>query len=345
MKALIISVIFLISILIFSCNNLYDNPYDRACPSNIWTPKNLLATINDDKIQISWEETETHFNGFVLEKSTDSLTWQPIQNGLINKSNQSFTDSIPYPATNIYYRLYAVADKNLSGYCYSNAIREQDLAKYGLTHGLVAYYPFNGNANDASGNSYNGTVFGASLTTDRYNNPNSAYSFVQGNYISTTNNMPLTSVSISVWVEVLTSPMVGAFVCKNMDLVNNSGYAFYYGNSNNPSIYNNADNGLFAVVGWGGISANLIIPNPVTYLSLNVWHNCVFTYGSGNGNIYLDGVLISSLTGLNPITQNNQVVLIGKSPFGDNLFSGNLDDIRIYDRILTPLEVLYLANH
>jgi hypothetical protein len=33
-----------------------------------------------------------------------------------------------------------------------------------LTTGLVAYYPFNGNANDASGNGNNGTVYGATLT-------------------------------------------------------------------------------------------------------------------------------------------------------------------------------------
>ena len=42
---------------------------------------------------------------------------------------------------------------------------------------LVAYYPFNGNANDASGNGNNGTVNGATLTTDRFGNANSAYLF------------------------------------------------------------------------------------------------------------------------------------------------------------------------
>lgn len=42
---------------------------------------------------------------------------------------------------------------------------------------LVASYPFNGNANDASGNGNNATVNGATLTTDRFGNANSAYSF------------------------------------------------------------------------------------------------------------------------------------------------------------------------
>ena len=46
-----------------------------------------------------------------------------------------------------------------------------------LTNGLVAYYPFHGNANDASGNGNNGTVDGATLIADRFGNANSAYSF------------------------------------------------------------------------------------------------------------------------------------------------------------------------
>src|SRR5437879_4544762 len=46
-----------------------------------------------------------------------------------------------------------------------------------LTNGLIAYYPFNGNANDATGSGNNGIVAGAVLTTDRFNQPSSAYSF------------------------------------------------------------------------------------------------------------------------------------------------------------------------
>src|SRR5213593_1909039 len=46
-----------------------------------------------------------------------------------------------------------------------------------LTNGLVAYYPFNGNANDESGNGNNGSVLGASLAPDRRGNPDSAYYF------------------------------------------------------------------------------------------------------------------------------------------------------------------------
>ena len=43
--------------------------------------------------------------------------------------------------------------------------------------GLVAYYDFDGDANDNSGNSNDGTVTNATLTSDRHGNSNKAYSF------------------------------------------------------------------------------------------------------------------------------------------------------------------------
>jgi hypothetical protein len=75
-----------------------------------------------------------------------------------------------------------------------------------LSKGLVAYYPFNGNANDASGNNINGSVINAALTTDRFNSPNSAYLFNGTNSYIQLPFSPLYdfgakgSFSISVWV-------------------------------------------------------------------------------------------------------------------------------------------------
>ena len=48
---------------------------------------------------------------------------------------------------------------------------------YVPTNGLVGWWPFNGNANDESGNANNGTVNGATLTTDRFGDSSSAYDF------------------------------------------------------------------------------------------------------------------------------------------------------------------------
>src|SRR5579862_8636238 len=76
-----------------------------------------------------------------------------------------------------------------------------------LTNGLIAYYPFNGNANDASGNGNGGIVSGATLTADRFGVASNAYLFAAlGDNITTTNanGFPVSTndFTVSLWVNV-----------------------------------------------------------------------------------------------------------------------------------------------
>ena len=73
----------------------------------------------------------------------------------------------------IYIRAYAT---NSIGTSYGNQVEVTTL-KAIPSNGLVGWWPFNGNANDESGNGNNGTVNGASLTTDRFGNLSNAYLF------------------------------------------------------------------------------------------------------------------------------------------------------------------------
>ena len=72
------------------------------------------------------------------------------------------------------------------------------------TNGLIAYYPFNGNANDESGNGRNGIVNNANLATDRFGNNNSSYSFNGYNsHIDIGNINYIYDCSISLWFKKL----------------------------------------------------------------------------------------------------------------------------------------------
>jgi hypothetical protein len=74
---------------------------------------------------------------------------------------------------------------------------------YVPTNGLVGYWPFNGNANDESGNGNNGVVDGAILTTDRNGLSNSAYSFdgvISHINIESLNNLQYKPITYSVWI-------------------------------------------------------------------------------------------------------------------------------------------------
>ena len=89
------------------------------------------------------------------------------------------------------------------------------------TDGLVAYYPFNGNANDESGTGNNGTVNGATLTTDPWGNNNSAYEFdgsddyVQINGISSV--ISASVGSISLWAKTDTTSSAGNYFTSLID--------------------------------------------------------------------------------------------------------------------------------
>ena len=98
--------------------------------------------------------------------------------------------------------------------------KAQDLPSYIPSDGLVAYYPFNGNANDASGNGNNGTVSGATLTSDKDGNTNKAYEFTvdeNGVLGSSQDEITITSdplmnsneITLSAWVYPRSKP--GAF--------------------------------------------------------------------------------------------------------------------------------------
>lgn len=69
-----------------------------------------------------------------------------------------------------------------------------------LSSGLVAYYPFNGNAQDESGNGNNGTVNGATLITDRFGNTNAAYFFSGNDDINKMKIKILDNLGREVWV-------------------------------------------------------------------------------------------------------------------------------------------------
>src|SRR5688572_24856933 len=80
------------------------------------------------------------------------------------------------------------------------------------TASLVGFYPFSGNANDASGNGLNGTVSNATLVADRFGVSNSAYSF---NGSSSVIQLPagsytnLNVYSYSAWIKLNSSTITG----------------------------------------------------------------------------------------------------------------------------------------
>ncbi len=220
------------------------------------------------------------------------------------------------------------------------------------TNGLVAYYPFNGNANDMSGNNNNGTVNGATLTSDRLGNANSAYNFAgisnpQTIMINNSSTLQFTNAAtFSFWINMNSyqgmdtygnNNAYGAHAIFAKDFDQCCLYAIIYGQPN----------GQFSVglgTGYGGIGTSDTVPNS----SINQWINLIFTISNSNVSIYANGNLIASQNGTmsfsNPNSKNLWFGRLGASTWYP--FNGKMDNIRIYNRVLNNTEIsqLYQAE-
>ncbi len=211
---------------------------------------------------------------------------------------------------------------------------------YVSTNGLVGYWPFNGNANDESGNGNNGTVNGATLTTDRFGVANKAYSFDgDDDYIRVTNSSLLTftnAISISFW---LNSPDYSLNMTGNLErnpigmqkTINSSGLQF-----------ETADNiGSCCGVQFSLAPVQFENPNPIP---LNSSINIIGIYDGNILKLYQNGLLIGTSTGIFNLTSLSQDLFFGKEGSLGRNYKGIIDEIGIWNRALNDCEIQDLYN-
>lgn len=224
---------------------------------------------------------------------------------------------------------------------------------------LMAYWKFDGDANDASGHGHNGQLktgwVGTSpktatdggtlptLTTDRYGAAGKAYAFDKAAYVEIPYDATLrpTSFTISAWVK----PHVASNGNYIISLNRWNGYKFQLQGSNLPFLTISNDNGIHDQDDGGA------------GVKLDVWSQVVVSYTNGSMKFYINGVLVktANVTGTPVALTSPPNLAIGNelpksaynmtddsSPFafyGANYFMGSIDDIRIYNKVLSDNEV------
>lgn len=217
---------------------------------------------------------------------------------------------------------------------------------YVPTNSLVGWWSFTGNANDSSGNGNNGAVYGATLTTDRQGNPNSAYSFDGStSFILISNtlipDMP-SSYSISMWFKI--------------GLLVNS-------NGNSPTLISDRDTGLSSYkytidmrvldstiesVIYDGLPGNGQRIAAKKIKDTN-WHHVVQVYDTASKNLtqYVDGNVTGVLDSISQWSNRSNPTYVGmwNGFVGySGYFNGKIDDIGIWNRALNQQEILQLYN-
>jgi hypothetical protein len=238
----------------------------------------------------------------------------------------------------------------------------QTLPFYLPSNGLVGWWPFNGNANDESGNGNNGTVNGATLTSDRNGNVNSSYSFDGITSNIQTADSPSLSIngdhSISAWIYQQT-PTTNY----NSILFKRLGGNWSYNLSVSNYIGGSGQEMNKLMAGrrnYDGIQTQYRFSNATT--SFNTWQHVLVVVKNDSIRFFIDGVDAGFISGYNgsggyvpfgntySIPSVNQLagVTIGDCNCGGSEhMNGKLDDIAIYNRALTPTEItaLYTATN
>lgn len=245
-------------------------------------------------------------------------------------SLQSFAATQTGLAENQTYYVRAFAINNL-GTVYGEELSFKTLHNT-LNDCLVAYYPFNGNTNDESGNNNNGVANGGVLTTDKNGNANKAYQFNGSNFIKVPNSTSISGISntfsISAWI-YNEQPEVYV-VCK--------------------SAYNGPDMQFRLYADPGGVhfaNYNKAADFNNTLNPVNTWKHVTITSDGTLAKYYVNGVLVNTTTFHNDptVVNNSTEMYIGADPHGfTEFFTGKLDEIRIYCRELNAGEVQQVYN-
>lgn len=210
--------------------------------------------------------------------------------------------------------------------------------------GLMAYFPFAGNANDATGNNHHGTISGATLTTDRFGNSNSAYAFNgSSNYIeiSQASTLTFSEYTYTAWLYLTAYPAGTNLQTASgviLDIGSIASDQYIYVVNYNPD-YGISGSGYY--VGGGGYDAHTgTLPN------LNQWYHVAVTRSSTAYKLFVNGTLIQtvSLSATGPEYGGSPSGFIGKRSGDLQYFEGKIDEVRIYSKVLSPNEIQQLAD-
>ncbi|HPQ35943.1 MAG TPA: FISUMP domain-containing protein, partial [Tenuifilaceae bacterium] len=297
-----------------------------------------------------------------LPVSARGVVWSTAQNPTL-ETNEGFTidgagSGIFYstiqnlsPDITYYVRAYAT---NSEGTSYGSVIYFQTLSTVNPDECLMAWYPFNGNANDASVFENHGIVNGATLVADRHGIPNSAYRFDGNDWIEALHKPQIDfdiydEYTISVWAKISTNQInYGSIIDK-------------WVNSYNPYPYTIRCYGPSSSIGTSVVGARYIGGMPQDYtrnqtvrisdgeieFEANKYHHIVVVFNSDKIKLFVNGSLVKTSTNqmISGNVSNTYNLFIGRrSGREDRFFNGEIDDIKIYNCALDEASIDGIYN-
>ncbi|MBN2416376.1 hypothetical protein JXO52_11070, partial [bacterium] len=296
------------------------------------TPQNLTAQSTNSRITLQWDRNgEYNLHKYNIYRNTYPPAATLIDSVVASSPPDTFyVDTDVTEGQQYYYRITAVDSLSVESDFSGNVVTRPG-------GGLVAYYPFNGNADDESGNNHDGTVTGPVLTADKFGEPDCAYSFDGSNdYISIPDNADQRirpPLSIAFWINPDDYSSSGRFILSKGD----AAFRHYYFSINTVGA---------VTFGVEGYDQNTVLST--TTLNTSRWYHIVGIHDGFTLKLYVDGSLDSMETATNLGNPNhNQFLNFGidqSNLYSSKFFDGRLDEVRIYSKALSLLEIDTLYN-
>lgn len=238
---------------------------------------------------------------------------------------------------------------------YNRALSEsevQQLYRFGIntlvtppseTRGLIGWWTFDGKdtpsrALDRSGQNTTGYFSGIATSTfysiGKIGQSLNFDGVNDGVSLNNTNLSPTSAVTVSAWMKTSSLPIYTQIMGNNDGGTN--GYQLWYNTDDSCCASNSF---IFSLNSYGSLEADK------SFTADGKWHHVVGTYDGANTKIYIDGVKGNDGTISNAITYTGATATIGGGAINFAPFSGNIDDVRVYNRALSATEVRQLYNN
>jgi hypothetical protein len=203
------------------------------------------------------------------------------------------------------------------------------------TTGLIAYYTMENNVEDSSGNNLHGTIMGDPGFDAGITGMALEFDGVD-DYVDcgTATSLDITEeITISAWINSNTFGDWRGIVTKGVD---NSPYSMQMWGNGALRFSANSFSNVGAVGGGSQNSSTTMVLGQWTHVAVTYRNPDLTLYINGNGETFSPGYILGTI--------NEPLILGCDFPGGDEYFDGLLDEVRIYDRVLSEAEILFLAN-
>lgn len=327
-----LSFVIFLSIIFFSISSCRKDTESQIVDNNI---SNLI--VNDD---FDWENSNNVV--FKINKSTSGLIKITSEDGSVlfhkgffNALNTTYEVSVNIPKyvehVLINNQVVDINDTNIDVDLETAAVSFKSANASFLDEDLLALWQFNENSGNIAGDSQgdnDGTITGAEWVTG-FNQTALNFNGSNGNVEIPTNdalNIVNDKLSLSVWFKKDINNAGGAFIMNNVKYylrIDKNGRTTFV-------VYNPTWNSID--VSW----SNRIIDTD--------WHNVVATYDGSSMKLYIDTVLLAEKSTSGNIQSSSANILIGSEP-GKNYFLGLIDEVAIYNKVLSLQEITDIYNN